>query len=82
MLIEIDKMLLKNEEVAKEFNQYFGHATDSLDLYEFPYEKVCEWLNYIDDIVCKFRILSSTAKLRNGTKLTTIFHLDLPLHKK
>ena len=25
MLIENDEMLLKNEEVAKEFNQYFGH---------------------------------------------------------
>ena len=35
-------MLLKNEEVAKEFNQYFGHITDSLDLYEFSYMKVCE----------------------------------------
>ena len=33
MLIENDKMLLKNEEVAKEFNQYFGHITDSLDLF-------------------------------------------------
>ena len=38
MLIENDKMLLKNEEVGKEFNQYFGHITDSLDLYEFPDE--------------------------------------------
>ena len=28
MLIENDKMLLKNEEVAKRFNQYFGHITD------------------------------------------------------
>ena len=36
MLIENDKMLLNNEEIAKEFNQYFGHNTDSLDLYEFP----------------------------------------------
>ena len=42
MLIESDKMLLKNEEVGKVFNQYFGHITDSLDLYEFPDEKVCE----------------------------------------
>ena len=32
MLIENDNMLLKNEEVAKQFNQYFGHITDSLDL--------------------------------------------------
>ena len=31
-LIENDKMLLKNEEVGKVFNQYFGHITDSLDL--------------------------------------------------
>ena len=27
-----------------QFNQYFGHITDSLDLYEFPDEKVCEGL--------------------------------------
>ena len=33
MLIENDKMLLKNEEVAKEFNQCFGHISDSLDLF-------------------------------------------------
>ena len=49
MLIENNKMLLKNEEVAKEFNQYFGHITDSLDLFEFPYEKVCEGLDDIDN---------------------------------
>ena len=36
MLIENDKMLLKTEEVGKEFSQHFGHITDSLDLYEFP----------------------------------------------
>ena len=50
-LIENDKMLLKNEEVTKEFNQYFGHITDSLDLYEFPDEKVCEGVDDIDNIV-------------------------------
>ena len=40
-------MLLKNEEVGKVFNQYFGHITDSLDLYEFPDEKVCAKLRAI-----------------------------------
>ena len=40
MLIENDEVLLKNKEVTKEFNQYFGHTADSLDLYEFPDEKV------------------------------------------
>ena len=44
-------MLLKNEEVTKEFNQYFGHIPDSLDLYEFPDEKVCEGVDNIDNIV-------------------------------
>ena len=39
MLIKKDKMLLTNEEVAKEFNQYFGHINESLDLYESFYEK-------------------------------------------
>ena len=34
-IILIDKMLLKNEEVPKEFNQYFGHITDSLDYMNF-----------------------------------------------
>ena len=42
MLIKKDKMLLKNEEVAKEFNQYFGHITTSLDLYESSFVKVCQ----------------------------------------
>ena len=55
MLIENDKMLLKNEEVGKVFNQYFGHITDSLDLYEFPDEKVCERLDDIDNIIVKIK---------------------------
>ena len=45
MLIEKNKMLLKNELVGNEFNQYFEHITNSLDLCEFPYEKVCEGLD-------------------------------------
>ena len=55
MLIENDKMLLKNEEVAKEFNHCFGHITDSLDLYECPDLRVCEGRDDIDNIVYKFR---------------------------
>ena len=55
MFIKKDKMLLKNEEVAKEFNQYFGHITASLDLYESSFVKVCQWLRDFDNIVRKFR---------------------------
>ena len=51
MPIENDKMILKNEEVAKELNQYFGHITDSLDLYEFPDIRVSEGLDDIDNII-------------------------------
>ena len=62
MLIENDKILLKNEEVAKEFNQCCGHITNSPDLYEFPCEKVCEGLGDIDNIVCKSGNHQSIAK--------------------
>ena len=51
MLIENDKILLNNKKVAKEFNKYFGHITDSLDLYEFPDVRVCEGLDDIDNSV-------------------------------
>ena len=78
MLIENDKMLLKNEEVAKEFNQYFGHITDSLDLYEFLDLRVCKGLDDIDNIFYKCRNHPSI----NGTKLREIFLLDLPLQKR
>ena len=64
MLIENDKMLLKNEEVAKEFNQYLGHITDALDLYELPDVRVCEGLNDIDNTVYKFRNHPSIIKIK------------------
>ena len=78
MLIENDKMLLKNEEVAKEFNQYFGHITDSLDSYEFPDVRVCEGQDDIDNIVYKFRNHPSIIKIKERYK---VFHLDLLLPK-
>ena len=77
MLIENDKMLLKNEEVAKEFNQYFWHITDSLDLYEFHDEKVCEGLNDIDNIVCKFRNHPSIVKIKERCKVKGNFSIRL-----
>ena len=69
MLIENDKMLLKNEEVGKVFNQYFGHITDSLDLYEFPGENVCEGLDDIDNIVYEFRNRPSIVKIKEQYKV-------------
>ena len=77
MLIENDKMLLKNEEVAKEFNQYFGHITDFPDLYEFPDEKVCEGLDDIDNIVCKFRNHPNIVKIKERYKVKGNFSVRL-----
>ena len=77
MLIENDKMLLKNEEVGKLFNQYFGHITDSLDLYEFPDEKVCEELDDIDNIVYKFRNHPSIVKIKEQYKVKSNFSFRL-----
>ena len=70
-------MLLKNEEVAKEFNQYFGHITDSLDLYEFPDVRVCEGRDDIDNIVYKFRNHASIIKIKELYKVKENFSFRL-----
>ena len=69
MLIENDKMLLKNEEAAKEFNQYFGNITDSLDLPEFPDGKVWVGLDDIDNIVYKFKNHQSIVRIKERYKV-------------
>ena len=76
MLIENDKMLLKNE-VAKEFNQYFGHITDFLDLHESPDVRVCEGRDDIDNIVYKFRNHPSIIKIKERYKVKENFSFRL-----
>ena len=73
MLIENDKILLTNEEVAKKFNQCFGHITDSLDLYEFPDVRDCEGRDNIDNIVYKFRNRPSITKIKEQYKVKENF---------
>ena len=77
MFIENNKMLLKNEEVAKEFNQYSGHITDSLDLYEFPEVRVCKGLDDVDNIVYKFRNHPSNIKIKERYKVKENFSFRL-----
>ena len=77
MLIEKDKMVLNNEEVAKGFDQYFGHINDSLDLYEYPYQEVCEGLDDIDNIVCKFRYHPSIIKIKERYRVRDSFSFRL-----
>ena len=76
-------MLLKYEELAKQFNQYIGHITDSLVLLEFPSEK-CEGLNDINDIVFKFKNHLSIIKIKKhfNFKSTFLFRLVTPVHKR
>ena len=84
MLIENGKMLPKNEEVAKEFNQYFGHIIDFLDLYEFLDEKVCELPDDADNKVFKFRNHTSIVKIKEQYKVRRNFtcRLVTRVHKK
>ena len=82
MLIENDKILLKNEEVGTVFNQCFGHITDFLDLYEFPDEKVCEGVDDIENIVYKFRNHPSIVKIKEQYKVKSNFSFRLPLQKR
>ena len=64
----------------KNFYHYFGHITrtyDSLGLYEYPYEKVCEGLDDNDNIVCKFRNHSSIIKIKERYKVRGSFSFRL-----
>ena len=69
MLIQNDKMLLNNEEIAKEFNQYFGHITDPLNLYEHPDVSVWEGLYDFDNIVYEFRNHQTIVKIKKRYKV-------------
>ena len=77
MLNENDKMVLNNEEIAKEFNQYFAHITDSLNLYEFPDVRVSEGLDDIDNIVYKFRNHPSIVKIKERYRTKDNFSFRL-----
>ena len=63
MLTENDKMILDNESVSEEFNNYFSQIFDSLDLYEFPSELRKEYADEIDNIVSKIKTHPSVVKI-------------------
>ena len=79
MLIENDKILLRNEEVAKEFHQIFGHITDLLCLYEFPDVRVCEGLGDINNIVYEFRDHPIIIKIKEQYKGKENFSFTLAI---
>ena len=73
MLFENDKLLLENQEVAKEF----GHIIDSLDLYEFPDGSVCKGLDDIDNIAHKISNHLSIIKIKEWYKVKGNFWFRL-----
>ena len=77
MLIENNKILLINEEVAKELNQYLGNITDSLVLHQFPYQKVCEELDDIKNIVCELKNHPSIVQIKKQYKAKGNFSFRL-----
>ena len=46
-----------NEEITKEYNQYFRHITDFLNLYEFSDVRICEGLDDIDNMFINLEII-------------------------
>ena len=54
-----------------------GEITDSFDLYEFTYEKVCEGLDDIYNIVYKFRNHPSIVKIKERYKVKGNFSFRL-----
>ena len=74
MLIENDKMIiLDNESVSEEFNNYFSQVVDFLNLYEFPSEPHRENADKIDNIVLKFKTHPWIVKIKKHFKIKTTF---------
>lgn len=64
MLIERDKILVKNGEIANEFSKYFEKVAYELELYKFPSESTEHIMDKTDCIVYKFGAHHSIQKIR------------------
>ena len=80
MLIENDKMVLDNESVSEECNNYFSQIVDSFDLYEFPLEPCREYVDDVDNIVSKFKTHLCIVKIKKHFKIRTTFSFS-PISK-
>ena len=73
MLIENDKMILYNESVSENFNNYFSQIVDSLGLFEFPSKLRREYADKMDNTVSKFKTHPSIVKNKKHFKIKTAF---------
>ena len=76
MLLENDKILMENTEIASTFNSFFGSVVDSLDLYEWPSEEIQYSFDNIENIVLKYRNHPSIIKIKHNHKINHRFSLQ------
>ena len=82
MLIEKDKLLSKQKDVASTFNKRFGSITDSLNLFSWPEDTSMSSRNdTINSIIKKFACHPSIKVINKNSKLKTNFRLTLFLQR-
>ena len=86
MLIEKDKLLSKQKDVASTFNKRFGSITDSLNLFSWPKDVIKDVLKMssmssrndtINSIIKKFACHPSTKVIKKKFKIKNAFSFNL-----
>ena len=73
LIIEKDKLLLKNKKVADVFNSYFQSITDSVDLFEQPLGSTNQIYDSVDRIMDIFRFHPNIKNIKRNYKITSKF---------
>ena len=83
MLLEKDKLLSKQKDVASTFNKHFGSISGSLNLFSWPEGTSMSSRNYtINSIVKKFAFHPSIKVIKKNSKLKANFGLTLFLQRR
>ena len=78
MLLEKDKLLSKQKEVASTFNKHFGSITDSLNLFSWPKDTSMTSRNdTINSIIKKFAFHPSIKAIKKKFKIKNEFSFNL-----
>ena len=78
MLLEKDKLLSKQKDVASTFNKHFGSITDSLNLFSWPEDTSMSLGNEtIKSIIKKFAFHPSIKAIKKKFKIKSEFSLNL-----
>ena len=78
MLLEKDKLLSKQKEVASTFNIHFGSVTDSLNPFSWPKDtSVTSRNDTINSIIKKFAFHPSIKAIKKKFKIKNVFSFKL-----